>query len=101
MTAKPQLLESYDGQRLAVRQAKADSIGTVPLSPSGNPIWMATWNRESYKVKYSILPVPVHLPLSSESGREISYDGIRKVVEAIERNWVGLACPPVPPHFRH
>jgi len=51
--AKPQLLtEDYDGQRLTVRQAKADSIGKSRSAqaeiPSG---WLP--GMASYKVKYS------------------------------------------------
>jgi hypothetical protein len=34
-TLRLSLTQHHDGQRLTVRQAKADSIGTVPLSPSG------------------------------------------------------------------
>jgi len=82
---------SYDGQRRRFGRLKqiawAGPAAQAEI-PSG---WLP--GIASYKVKYSILPVPVHLPLSSESGERISYDGIRKVVEAIRKK-LGWTCMP-------
>lgn len=80
-------LEDYDGQRLVIRVAKADSKGTVPLTS------IAKSELDAYlkwrQVKGDVLQPPSTPLFVSHSrrnkGERLSYDGIRKVVELIEQ----------------
>lgn len=79
-------LEDYDGQRLVIRVAKADSKGAVPLTS------IAKLDLDTYlewrQLKGDILHPNTPLFVSHSrrnKGKRLSYDGIRKVVELIER----------------
>ncbi len=80
-------LEDYDGQRLMIRVAKADSKGTVPLTAKARSDLDAylRWRQ----VKGDVLQSPSTPLFVSHSrrnkGERLSYDGIRKVVELIEQ----------------
>lgn len=79
-------LEDYDGQRLFIRQAKADSKGQVPLAPQTGSRLNAylTWRQQQ---GHAIEPTsPLFVSESRRNwGKRLSYDGIRKVVETIEK----------------
>lgn len=78
--------EDYDGQRLTIRQAKADSIGTVPLSPRGKSHLDGYLEWRELQGEIFHPPSPLFISHSRRNqGERISYDGIRKVVEAIRK----------------
>lgn len=80
-------LEDYDGQRLVIREAKADSKGAVPLTS------IAKSDLDAYlrwrQLKGDVLQptcTPLFVSYSRRNkGERLSYDGIRKVVEMIEQ----------------
>lgn len=79
-------MEDYDGQRLIIREAKADSKGAVPLTP------LAKSELDAYlewraSLGENLQPTsPLFVSHSRRNkGERLSYDGIRKVVEAIEK----------------
>lgn len=79
-------LEDYDGQRLVIRVAKADSKGTVPLTPKAKLDLDAyiNWRQVEGGVLQPSMPLFVSHSRRNK-GERLSYDGIRKVVELIER----------------
>ena len=79
-------LEDYDGQRLTIREAKADSKGTVPLSPKGKSELdgYLEWRELQGEKLHPHCPLFISHSRRNQ-GERISYDGIRKVVEAIRK----------------
>lgn len=79
-------LEDYDGQRLTIRQGKADSKGTVPLSPRGKSELDGYLEWRELQGETLHPPCPLFVSHSRRNqGERISYDGIRKVVEVIKK----------------
>ena len=76
----------YDGRRLRIREAKADSKGWVPLTPQGKEAVKRylQWRELTGEVLSSERPLFV-----SHSRRNLwqrlGYDGIRKVMDAISK----------------
>ena len=77
-------LADYDGQRLTIREAKADSKGVVPLTPVavGALAGYLEWRQDQGEVLQATSPMFVSHSRRNQ-GERLSYDGIRKVVEAI------------------
>jgi len=77
-------LEDYDGQRLTIREAKADSKGIIPLTPFavGALAGYLEWRQVQGEILQATSPLFVSHSRRNK-GERISYDGIRKVVEAI------------------
>ena len=75
-------LEDYDGRRLHIRQAKADSKGFVPLTAQGKQDLeqYLQWRREAGEV---LLPEsPLFVSHSRRNrGQRLGYDGIRKLID--------------------
>lgn len=80
-------LEDYDGQRLIIREAKADSKGTVPLTSIAKSDLDAylTWRQVKGDVLHPSTPLFVSHSRRNR-GERLSYDGIRKVVELSKLN---------------
>lgn len=77
-------LEDFDGQRLTIRAAKADSKGIVPLTSSAVEA-LTEYLDWRQKQGETILPsCPLFVSHSRRNqGDRLSYDGVRKVVEVI------------------
>lgn len=78
-------LEDYNGKRLHIREAKADSKGFVPLSPLGKADLDAylEWRQQQLgEVLHPTSPLFVSHSRRN-SGDRLGYEGIRKVTEAI------------------
>lgn len=79
-------LEDYDGQRLIIREAKADSKGTVPLTSKAKSDLDAYLKWRQIKGDVFQPSTPLFVSHSRRNkGERLSYDGIRKVVKLIER----------------
>lgn len=79
-------LEDYDGQRLIIREAKADSKGTVPLTSIARSDLDTYLNWRQVKGDMLQPDTPLFVSHSHRNkGERLSYDGIRKVVELIEQ----------------
>ncbi|WP_242541941.1 tyrosine-type recombinase/integrase [Leptolyngbya sp. Cla-17] len=79
-------LEDYDGRRLRIREAKADSKGWVPLTPQGKE---AVERYLQWRELTGEILLPERPLFVSHSRRNLSqrlgYDGIRKVMDMISR----------------
>ncbi len=77
--------EDFDGRRLRIRKAKADSKGFVPLTETAIEILenYLTWRQQQGEEE--IQPIsPLFVSHSRRNrGARLSYEGIRKVVDAI------------------
>lgn len=79
-------LEDYDGQRLTIRQAKADSKGQVPLALSTRSRLNVYLEWREQQGHESAPTSPLFVSASRRNcGERLSYDGIRKVIEMIEQ----------------
>lgn len=78
-------LEDYDGQRLNIRQAKADSKGKVPLTAqtrSRLDLYLEWRERQGHSIEPNS---PIFISESNRNrGKRLSYDGIYKVVKEFE-----------------
>jgi integrase/recombinase XerD len=78
-------LEDYDGQRLNIRQAKADSKGKVPLTGqtrSKLDRYLEWRSRQGHSIEPNS---PIFISESNRNrGKRLSYDGIYKVVKEFE-----------------
>jgi integrase/recombinase XerD len=92
-------LEDYDGQRLTIRQAKADSKGKVPLSVQTR-LRLDLYLKWRECQGHSIEPTsPIFISESNRNrGKRLSYDGIYKVVKEFE---VATNVSLHPHQFRH
>lgn len=75
--------EDFDGRRLRIRQAKADSKGFVPLSEAAIKILenYLAWRQQEETIQ-PLSPLFVsHSPRNK--GQRLGYEGIRKVADAI------------------
>lgn len=79
-------IEDYDGKRLAIREAKADSKGAVPLTPKAKLELdkYLEWRQLKGEVLHPHQPLFVSHSRRNK-GERLSYDGIRKLVEAISQ----------------
>ncbi len=84
-------LSDYDGQRLTIREAKADSKGTVPLGTQAKSALEGylEWRKSLGEVLHPGAPLFVSHSRRNQ-GERLSYDGIRKLVEAIGK-FTGLS----------
>lgn len=76
--------EDFDGRRLRIRAAKADSKGLVPLTEAAIEILenYLSWRQDQGEVIQPTSPLFVsHSPRNRR--QRLSYEGIRKVVDAI------------------
>jgi len=76
--------EDFDGRRLRIRQAKADSKGLVPLSGAAIEILenYLAWRQQQGETIQPISPLFVsHSPRNK--GQRLGYEGIRKVADGI------------------
>jgi integrase/recombinase XerD len=92
-------LEDYDGQRLNIRQAKADSKGKVPLTlqtRSRLDLYLEWRERQGHLIEPTS---PIFISESNRNrGQRLSYDGIYKVVKEFEK----ATNTSIHPHqFRH
>jgi integrase/recombinase XerD len=92
-------LEDYDGQRLNIRQAKADSKGKVPLTlqtRSRLDLYLEWRERQGHSIENGS---PIFISESNRNrGKRLSYDGIYKVVKEFEK----ATNNSIHPHqFRH
>jgi integrase/recombinase XerD len=92
-------LEDYDGQRLNIRQAKADSKGKVPLTlqtRSRLDLYLEWRERQGHSIEPTS---PIFISESNRNrGQRLSYDGIYKVVKEFEK----ATNTSIHPHqFRH
>jgi integrase/recombinase XerD len=78
-------LEDYDGQRLNIRQAKADSKGKVPLTMQTRfrlDLYLEWRERQGHSIEPTS---PIFISESNRNrGKRLSYDGIYKVVKEFE-----------------
>ncbi|BAU15872.1 integrase domain protein SAM domain protein (plasmid) [Leptolyngbya sp. NIES-3755] len=76
--------EDFDGRRLRIRQAKADSKGFVPLTEAVIEILenYLVWRQQQGEVIQPISPLFVSHSRRNR-GQRLSYEGIRKVVDVI------------------
>ncbi|KAM3091000.1 tyrosine-type recombinase/integrase, partial [Phormidesmis sp. 146-12] len=76
--------EDFDGRRLRIQVAKADSKGFVPLTEAAilSLETYLTWRQQQGDVIQSISPLFVSHSRRNK-GQRLSYEGIRKVVDAI------------------
>ncbi|MBD1909041.1 MULTISPECIES: tyrosine-type recombinase/integrase [unclassified Leptolyngbya] len=92
-------LDDYDGQRLRIREAKADSKGFVPLAPQGKKdldLYLQ-WRRDSGE---TLAPEsPLFISYSRRNGgQRLGYDGVRKFIDQIaEQTGINFHAH----HFRH
>jgi integrase/recombinase XerD len=92
-------LEDYDGQRLNIRQAKADSKGKVPLTAQTRSR-LDRYLEWRERQGHSIDPTsPIFISESNRNrGQRLSYDGVYKVVKEFEK----ATHTSIHPHqFRH
>jgi integrase/recombinase XerD len=92
-------LADYDGQRLNIREAKADSKGKVPLTAQ-TKLRLDRYLEWREKQGHSIEPTsPIFISESNRNrGQRLSYDGIYKVVKEFE----AATNVSIHPHqFRH
>lgn len=92
-------LEDYDGQRLNIREAKADSKGKVPLAAQ-TKLRLDLYLEWRERQGHSIDPIsPIFISESNRNrGQRLSYDGIYKVVKEFEK----AISVSIHPHlFRH
>jgi integrase/recombinase XerD len=92
-------LEDYDGQRLNIRQAKADSKGKVPLTlqtRSRLDLYLQWRERQGHSIDPTS---PIFISESNRNrGQRLSYDGVYKVVKEFEK----ATHTSIHPHqFRH
>jgi integrase/recombinase XerD len=76
--------EDFDGRRLRIRQAKADSKGFVPLTAAAIErleTYLA-WRQQQGEVIQPVSPLFVSHSRRNR-GQRLSYEGIRKVVDAL------------------
>jgi integrase/recombinase XerD len=92
-------LEDYDGQRLNIRQAKADSKGKVPLTAQARSR-LDRYLEWRERQGHSIEPTsPIFISESNRNrGKRLSYDGIYKVVKEFE---TATNISTHPHQFRH
>jgi integrase/recombinase XerD len=78
-------LEDYDGQRLNIREAKADSKGKVPLTlqtRSRLDLYLEWRERQGHEIEPNS---PIFISESNRNrGQRLSYDGIYKVIKEFE-----------------
>jgi integrase/recombinase XerD len=76
--------ENFDGRRLTIRAAKADSKGAVPLTQEASQRVEAylSWRRGQGDEVQSLSPLFVSHSRRN-AGQRLSYEGIHKVVDAI------------------
>jgi integrase/recombinase XerD len=92
-------LEDYDGQRLNIREAKADSKGKVPLTlqtRSRLDLYLEWRERQGHSIDPTS---PIFISESNRNrGQRLSYDGVYKVIKEFET----VTNVSVHPHrFRH
>jgi integrase/recombinase XerD len=92
-------LEDYDGHRLNIREAKADSKGKVPLTPQTRSRLdrYLNWREDQ---GHSMEPTsPIFISESNRNrGKGLSYDGVYKIVKEFEE----ATNSSIHPHrFRH
>jgi integrase/recombinase XerD len=92
-------LEDYDGQRLNIRQAKADSKGKVPLTlqtRSRLDLYLEWRERQGHSIDPTS---PIFISESNRNrGQRLSYDGVYKVIKEFEK----ATNTSIHPHqFRH
>ena len=75
-------VEDYDGRRLRIREAKADSKGWVPLTNEGRADLdeYLGWRRTNGEVLSPESPLFVSY-LRRNGGKRLGYDGIRKLMD--------------------
>lgn len=76
--------EDFDGHRLRIRQAKADSKGLVPLTTDAiaSVNTYLAWRQQRGEVIQPASPLFVSHSRRN-AGQRLSYEGIRKVIDAI------------------
>jgi integrase/recombinase XerD len=92
-------LEDYDGQRLNIRQAKADSKGKVPLTVqtrSRLDLYLEWRERQGHSIEPTS---PIFISESNRNrGQRLSYDGVYKTIKEFEK----ATHTSIHPHqFRH
>ena len=76
--------EDFDGRRLVVRVAKADSKGAVPLTPEAIQQVEAYLSWRQAQGEWVLPTSPLFVSHSRRNaGERLSYEGIRKVMDAI------------------
>jgi integrase/recombinase XerD len=77
----------YDGQRLNIRQAKADSVGVVPLSFEARA-WLDTYLRSREDQGEILSPTaPLFISYSRQNcGDRLGYEGLRKLMDKLSRD---------------
>jgi integrase/recombinase XerD len=92
-------LEDYDGQRLNIREAKADSKGKVPLTAqtrSRLDLYLEWRERQGHSIEPTS---PIFISESNRNrGQRLSYDGVYKTIKEFEK----ATNTSIHPHqFRH
>lgn len=84
-------ISDYDGERVTIRQAKHDSTGRVPLSPSSS-LALDCYLEERRQENKTLEPMePLFLsnsPKPKLKGQRLGYDGIYKIVRSLGQ----IAC---------
>jgi len=79
-------LEDYDGRRLRIREAKADSKGVVPLTMQGKAGLERYLQWRELMGEVLAPERPLFISHSRRNvGQRLGYDGIRKVMEALAK----------------
>jgi integrase/recombinase XerD len=80
-------LSDYDGQRLNIRQAKADSVGVVPLSFEARA-WLDTYLRSREDQGEILSPTaPLFISYSRQNrGDRLGYEGLRKLMDKLSHD---------------
>ena len=79
-------LEDYDGRRLHIREAKADSKGFVPLTPQGKAVLEGYFQWRTIAEAVLAPDCPLFISHSRRNvGQRLRYDGIRKVMETLSK----------------
>jgi len=79
-------VEDYDGRRLRIREAKADSKGVVPLAAQGRmdlDLYLQ-WRRESGETFTPDSPLFISYSRRN-GGQRLGYDGVRKLIDQIAK----------------
>jgi integrase/recombinase XerD len=77
-------LADYDGQRLNIRQAKAGSVGIVPLSFEARA-WLDTylrWREDQAEILSPTAPLFISYSRQN-SGDRLGYEGLRKLMDKL------------------
>lgn len=78
--------QDYDGQRLRIRQAKADSKGVVPLSRAGRSAIETYLDWRSQQGEMLSPKSPLFVSYSRRNfGDRLSYDGLQKLMKALSQ----------------